>query len=651
MLRGADDEVGHMLGMQHPYRDEPSVDAGEPALPAAARPGRRLPRDLWAVSSRATVLAVLSAVLLASGGRARAFFESPPIALETPDRQLAERVLRVWDVMQGRDHRITRVSDGYRIALAPYPHFEGGFLITPSVEEVLGIGDLHEAVARAFSTEHQQVIELRPRPSGDGAVVIVAVDADAAALVVTGNAALDVRVPHEALAVRYTAAPEVPAGIVVRELRAQSGDVPLEVRVPRDARVSLVTRRRPIRLSADYDGASAWITVSGVPEVGAYRTEVLLDDRALGPLGPGGRVAVPLTRRSRRVEARLFAESGERLEWTRLTLRGVALHPLRLRAGGGAQCVTLDSDAHASVGRLVSRRDLRAVHEGEPDAEGELHTGERICAWAPLLARGHDEIIDLSSARGRERVVLAIEVESLSPAVVYGVPIAFFVGALAILLFPWWPRRNAPATHLAWIRASVEGYRDVEPPRWRVALLPVEETPLEALDESLSTAAHKVARSGRDARFTLARAVVVAPPAPLPTTTQSADVIVPSGTQLLDGTLRLAVVSDEVAAGLRGGAVLAPPPADAVEHARAAGYIGELVIPEAPSPSLRALMALTMAALATAVALSPALFAAIGVIAPAPWAESSTTAAAGLALCAVGVLILARRARSPARRT
>lgn len=605
------------------------------------------------MSSRATVLAVLGAVLLANGagGRARAFFESPPIALETPDRQLAERVASVWDVMQRRGHRITPVSGGYRIALAPYPHFEGGFLITPSVEEVLVIGDVHEALARAFSTEYQQVIELRPRPSGDGAVVRVAVDADAAALVVTGNAALDVRVPRDALAVGYAAAPELPAGIVVRELRAQSGDVPLEVRVPRDARVSLVTRRRPIRLSADYDGASAWITVSGVPEVGAYRTEVLLDGRALGPLGPDGRVAVPLARRSRRVEARLFAQSGERLEWTRLTLRGTALYPLRLRAGAGAECVTLDSEARASVGQLASRRDLRFVHEGELDAEGQRHTGERICAWAPLLARGRDEVIDLSSARGNERVVLAIEVEPLSPAVGYGVPIAFFAGALAILVFAWWPRRDDPATHLAWIHASVGGYRDVEPPRWRVALLPVQETPLGALDESLSAAAHKVARGGRHARFTLERAVVVAPPPPLPTTTQSADVIVPSGTQLLDGTLRLAVVSDEAAALLREGAVLAPPPADAVEHARTAGYIGELVIPEAPSPWRRALMALTMAALATAIALSPALVAASGLIAPAPWAESRTTAAAGLALCAVALLILARRARRPAPHT
>src|SRR5690606_13963379 len=119
------------------------MDEPARALHAAARPGRQLPRDLWTVSSRATVLAVLGAVLLANGasGRARAFFESPPIALETPDRQLAERVASVWDVMQRRGHRITPVSGGYRIALAPYPHFEGGFLITPSVEEVLVIGD------------------------------------------------------------------------------------------------------------------------------------------------------------------------------------------------------------------------------------------------------------------------------------------------------------------------------------------------------------------------------------------------------------------------------------------------------------------------------------------------------------------------------
>lgn len=579
------------------------------------------------------------------------------------DRTTARALSEVWRAIDGYRHPVEMRTATSMFVVAPYEATPERHVGTP--ETIVPATDVEGALTLLFAHSDQRVSAIVPRADGDG-VTRVVIDASSRAtiLVVLGDGARETEEPvgrasSEAHA-RFGIHPARDGeGWAVRHLGPTRADSPVQLTVPAGSRVLRVMQRSPPRTPIAIEwyarrvprpfvrilhaesrvGEQLAVTLDGEPQRVHRRGTIRFPEVDLPD---------PLPRGRHEVRAQLLDAEGGVLEEARLALRGPAPYTVHPAADDDARCVTLDGDAVVEPRALDDVQDeLRVTVGPTRERAGLLRAGTRICVRAPFYEDVHASRLRLAwSAGDVEPALLVIRAgRAISPAVLVGVPVAFFVLALVALFVGTMVSR--PPLYLAWARQP-DAYRDRDALAWRVVPVPDAPTPLVELDPDLEGSPHAITLDPSGARLLLGRAVIVASPGS-EASVQIAEPRLSAGSQIVDGDLRLAVLGPREAAALAARGGPAPISAEALERARQLGFVGEAER-ERPRPT-RAPWLVLAAVLATLAPFMPALLAVKVVPSIAPWAETAGAwwigYAIGTAAIALAIAIVrARRARA-----
>ena len=539
--------------------------------------------------------------------------QSAGVIPELADRAEAERLVAVLRALGNPFHHVEAAGGRYRVVSgdADWSRRWLGSSEPPEAAPIVLVDGVHDGVRRLYSGENQEVRGLTVAVEAGGEAgqsrVVIAVEAHAAALVITGHGAAGVR-RIDGRPNRFGVGGRMDGeGWAVRHLGPQRSER-LVVDVPEGSQVTLVTRYVPIALRLERGRGEVW--VDGIPADDRFALSVRLDGRAVAteerPSPRSRAVVLPddLEPGRHRVRAELSdGETGEAIAWVEGNYFAPAHWRLDLLAGGGPGCFVLDRGAvaHHRAAEYLPFPARARIRPGRVDGRyyGE---GTEVCVWAPWWGGPMSTTQWLTETSTAVPAVIDLEVTGVPPALLWLATLLLVVIAGSLLAWGLWPRSEAAVTHVAWTVARSAGYRDREAAVWKVATLPDAPTSLGALDEGLAGHALTVGR-GAQGRAVIEPAgpVVVAPPEPHAITTQLAQVSVPSGTVIVDGTLRVALLRKRDAEKVRAGAQPLEPDPDAVERARAHGFTMELVLPPRPSRLARAL-GIGLGALATTAA-------------------------------------------------